>query len=414
MEPETESYLRKTGLVTAATIAILLGFRTYFEASIISNPLAALPLIAVWLGSLLVLLYTLTDYGGLEKVELLAFLMLMIATTAFSAVFISSTAPPQDSIIFLEQASEATMEGKNPYTVKMGIGKDVSREVYWTPRRDGSIVNRFSYPAMSVIPYLPLQHAGINIKWLGVLMVPLLFLVIFLFTPQELGLLPILPLPLLPFYVRNLYLGSDLLWMVPLSLAVLLWERNRDYSAAFFGLSCAVKQFPWLISPFLVIRMIAGAESRRSGLRKAVRFGGLASVVFLVPNLLFIAGAPVAWLDNVVRLPLLSLGVGSPESFMGQGLAILSFSGIIQAGRWVYTGAMATVAVGFAVLLIKRLEKVKHTVWLAPVLIIFFNYRGLVKYYLVFIPVALSVLLAKYRLENDIDGTRKLDEILRI
>ncbi len=414
MKTETEHYIRKTVLLTAASIAILLGFRTYFEAGIVENPLTSLALIGIWIGSIMVLMYALTDYGGLEKVELASFMILMLATSAFSAVFISSSAPPQDSMIFLEQASEAVVEGENPYTVKMRPGSITSGDIYWTPRRDGSIVNRFSYPAMSVIPYIPLQKAGINIRWLGVLLIPPLFLTFLLFTPEEFGLLPILPLPLLPFYVRNLYLGADLLWIVPLALSVLLWERNRDYSAVFFGIACAVKQFPWLIAPFLVIRLLAEDESWRKGLKKAARFGGIASAVFLLPNLPFMAGAPVVWLDNVVRLPLLSLGVGSPESFMGQGLAILSFSGAIEAGRWVYTAAMAVVSLGFTALLLKRPERVKHTVWIVPALIMFFNYRGLIKYYLVFIPVALSAIIAKYRLENDIEGLRKLDEILGI
>ncbi len=402
-----ENYFRNIGLLIASLVVIGLGFEAIIRIDIVWQWGFGILITLLWSASLLFFLYTITYRESFEKAEVISSGLLLAAIIFSSLVYMSSPAPASDLTLFSEYASQELIEGENPYDISMAPSfRQYNGTILWTPQRDGTIYDKFTYPGLSIIAYVPTTLIDVDSRYLGLLLTSVLFISIFLYTPERLGVLSVAVLGIVPLQLLSIFLENDILWILPLTLSVMAWDRHKDVSALLFGLAISAKQIPWLIAPFIFLKLLLGDEERRTGLQKGLRYSGIAGIVFLAFNLPFIALDPTSWFNNVLGHVLLSVGGEAPQAFIGQGMAFLSFSGFLEVEKWFYTAAAVSAYILYGIIFIKGSTEFRDTLWILPAIVLFFNYRGLIRYYIGFVPIALAVLIHQYRRKNDIRGLR--------
>lgn len=401
-------FLRRVGLLIAVMAIFSFSLDVYWKADLPAHPEVVVTLLVLWSGAITIAVYVLTESPTLRITEHVAVVLLLASgvVNALSIIYIVSPAHlGSDVTLFTRYAALHVLDGVNPYTVSFDGAHALfnHNDYVATPKQNGSYVTTFSYPALSFLFYVPVVWAGLDVRLLGsVLFFPLAVLIIYAVAPQNWGVLPILPLYANLTFFNAVVIDFELLWVVPLMLAVLFWYRDSDLSAVWYGIACAVKQNPWLIAPFIFIRFLHEGDTYREGFDAGLRYGGIAGLIFAVPNLYFVVDAPGAWVDGVLT-PI--LGGGTPLVFYGQGLAILPTTGVFPVTQSAYT-LLLLGALAFALLsYILFFEDVKDTLWLVPMVVMFFNYRGSQKYYTMFIPVAIIVLITMYQKQRGQVGT---------
>jgi len=284
-----------------------------------------------------------------------------------------------DGHIYLDHAARLLRRGVNPYGESMLEAYRVHRTplTFSTPLVSGDLTDRLPYPALSFLLFVPFQ-------WLGI---PT-YLVFFIFLCAALALLyrsapPLLqPVVLLPFFVDDSFLNyslggvSDTVWAFFLVLCVLSWERGGTRRSLWYGLACACKQHPWLLAPFLAIRIwheTPGTVARR--VRALIVFFGGAAAVFLVINAPFALWDFRSWSAGLLE-PL-----RAPMMAVGQGLTALSIRGVVSIRRadfavmqWGVFGLLAWVYS-------RHFARLRPFAWLAPSLALWFGHRSLTSYW---------------------------------
>jgi uncharacterized membrane protein len=177
---------------------------------------------------------------------------------------------------------------------------------------------------------------------------------------------------------------GDFIWLLPL-IFMLFFIKKPWISGALYGVSCAIKQTPWLLAPFLLIWIYNdNAEaSMKERLKRTAIFAGMAAVLFLIPNLQFILQGFSQWWDGVVT----------------QGLSMVSELGYVPLPPHFYSitllAVFATLIFNYAV----YFDKLKHAIWVMPMVALWFSYRGLQNYFIFWMPmlVASAVYIYKER-----------------
>lgn len=305
-----------------------------------------------------------------------------------------------DGLLFTRYATEVLTAGGNPYAVSMAPAQTAYgvELVQVTPRIDGSIVESFSYPAGAFVAFLPQKLLDIGRPEMFLtLFVPTVVLSVYVLavTPRSIALAA----PITFFASRDLYGAAlaginDILWVAPLAISLVLWSRDRwRYSALAIGIACAMKQQPWLVTPFLAIWLWKESIDVSNFARRAREciLWGLGG--FLALNLPFMIWNPRAWLAGVLT-PMF----GSEPALVhqGVGLTLLTMSGQVILPKSYYTVLTMAVFSLSVVLYWLWFDRLKWTAWLAPGVILFFNYRSLANYFNFLPPLALLALLASH------------------
>ncbi|NJN36759.1 MAG: hypothetical protein HC794_06490 [Nitrospiraceae bacterium] len=103
------------------------------------------------------------------------------------------------------------------------------------------------------------------------ILIGLLMLVMFIGAPKLVRPVILLPLLIEPRYMLYALGGvSDTVWAFLICLMILSW-RNRSLSAVWFGLACALKQQPWMLVPFLAIRLLRDEQQPERAITLARR-----------------------------------------------------------------------------------------------------------------------------------------------
>lgn len=377
-------------------------------------PLVAVTVILAfaWSLFLLVLAVWTTDTG--EYGHFLAAVTLGILVLATVAMLRHLPLPylGTDVALFTTYAADLTLKGQNPYAASMlpsMAALDIPTDqlqlpgfktAYITPKTDGTVVTRLSYPAGAVLIFLPQMLLGIGRPdMLATLVVPVLALVAFLIriTPPRLAALPLL-VTLAP---RNMVISSlgginDGFWVLPLVVTIVLWARDRRGAAGItYGLACAMKQQPWFCAPFLAYWLYADRGCLRAALPAWTRFFGPAAVVFGVINLPFALADPVAWLNGVFT-PLQD--AGAPLITQGFGLALLTTADVAALPKWYYLVVMVAWALVLLALYAIYFPRSRWMAWIVPALILMANYRSLPTYAVYVAPPAFAAFLAHHQL----------------
>jgi hypothetical protein len=296
-----------------------------------------------------------------------------------------------DESAFDQYAAQLFVHGHNPYTSSMAPSFSlfhVSPDGF-TFRLNGTPVTQLSYPALSFLLYVPLLLVG----WSSQAAIALNVAAWAITVALAYRLLPrsIKPLALvLGSFV--IYTGfavggvTDALYVPFLLIAVYRWDRYIDRtgwrrwaSPVAMGLSMGVKQTPWFILPFLLLGIYL--EARRSSLAKPRAllctwdYAWRTTVVFLIPNLYFIAVNPTKWIGGVLT-PFIDHLVPAGEGwvaisdFMGQG------GGSVQT----YTFLFLAVFVSSVVVFVLAYPRSKALMVFFPSLILFFSERSFSNY----------------------------------
>ncbi|ELY67349.1 transporter [Natrinema versiforme JCM 10478] len=397
-------YLRRIGVVIAVMILFGYSMSIYRRSRIHEHPTIAIIVLVLWAGALIIGAHLLFRSTRLRFVEHSSVGLLLVSTTVFALgtiYIVSPTHLGSDVPLFTRYAAMQVLEGVNPYQIPFDGVHELLRhnEYVSTPKRDGTHVVSLSYPAFSFLAYVPVVWMGLDVRLLGaVILFPIVVLLIYWYAPDEWGVIPVLPLFANQGFLNTVVVDYEMLWVLPLMLAAMFWYRDLDLSAVWFGITCAAKQNPWLIGPFIVLRFVFGADDYRTGLKRSIRYGGISSIVFLIPNVPFLISSPEAWFQGVFT-PI--AGEGAPLIFYGQGLAALSWAGLVPIAKSAYSyvllGGLAFAAIAYVL----YLDELKDVMWVVPMLLMFLNYRGSQKYYTMLLPIAIIVIISMYRYQGD-------------
>jgi uncharacterized membrane protein len=276
---------------------------------------------------------------------------------------------------YMDYAARLLLGGKNPYDASL-YGAMVTHRMpveLQTPLVDGGLSDRLAYPSLSVLYLVPFVKLGIDTAFAYAAALYGCLAILYWTAPKELR-----PLVLIPFFADNSYLSfcfggvTDSVWALLLCLVVVTWKRPTA-RAILFGLACSYKQHPWLLAPFLLVR-IARETDRSARLKELARFSAITAATFVVLNLPLFAMGPRAWLLGIVE-PLVT-----PMVPLGEGLsAFLPLTG--QAVPKVVFSLAFWGAMGALLLVCATWRPGSVLVWIAPSLAFFLNYRSLSTYW---------------------------------
>jgi uncharacterized membrane protein len=293
-----------------------------------------------------------------------------------------------DGILFTRYAIDLLLEGKNPYSHSMmpAFEKYGLNYLLNTPTLEGGMVDRYSYPSLSFLIYIPLFSLGIPDLNATTVLFFILTLLFLSYEAKKYWLLPIVVMFLDP----NLFLFSiggvsDIIWVFFLLLAIKFFYKNKlGLSAIFLGLAVSVKQIPVLIIPFVIMYLL-----KVYNIRRALEYILVVGITFVSINSPFLIWDSKSYLVGVT-MPLSGI-------IQGIGLASLTYFGYTNLHPTFYKIAEGVIFLTLLILYWINFDKLKDLQWLTPMLILWFNARSLQNYFISFVPVATYIFILKWR-----------------
>jgi uncharacterized membrane protein len=305
-----------------------------------------------------------------------------------------------DEIAFDQYAAQLALHGINPYLHSMAPAFPlfhVSPNGY-TFQLNGRPVTSLSYPALSFEAYIPLLALGLAAQsavWVNVAAWALGAVILYAVLPRNLAPLAVVVVS------ADMYIGyavggvTDALFVPLLIGAAVRWDRfatTRGPAAwrgpVCMGLAMAVKQTPWFVFPFVIAGIMLESwrhGGRRQAVRDGLRYAGIGLASFLVPNLPYLIGSPVAWLRGVLT-PLTAHSVPA-----GQGLISVSLSLMLGGGSLLAYNIAAVVIFGALLAwYLVTYPALKPAAFLLPSIALFFAARSFGSYLVMLIPAALA------------------------
>ena len=302
-----------------------------------------------------------------------------------------------DSFILADYAAELTTLGINPYTWDYASATSDYRALpYWnTPLLDGGEVSNLPYPALSFLIFVPFKLLGVaETRLIFVLALIAMLLLFYHLSPDPWQAITPLLLVVYPGYVAwSLGFVLDAFWALLLLAMVAAW-RWRNGRAIFYGLACAFKQQPWLLIPFLLLRLWLDKEDTdpAPAWQRVIRFALVSGSAFLLWN------APFVWLNFPSWLRGVFSPLGDPLIYYGQGLSAVTQYGWLPLVKNFYTALTFVVMATLLLLYAFNFSRLKETVWLFPGIFMWFAYRSLQSYFVfwpLLVVMALMVLWEK-------------------
>jgi uncharacterized membrane protein len=373
-----------------------LSYGTWLAIPVVVLGMAGLLImVSAWLPSALLPARRLRQLGWLA-------LIAVLVSLAIWSYFQVYTAPDYgtDEIAFDQYAAQLFLHGVNPYPQSMAPAFPlfhVSPDGY-TFLLNGQPVTTLSYPALSFLAYLPLLAFGVTTQaavWVNIASWAIGTLVLFAVLPRRLAPLAAVVASADIFISYAVGGVTDALFVPLLVGAAVSWDRfPRTRGAAawrgpvLLGLAMAVKQTPWLVVPFVVAGIML--ESRRAGswCRAAgdgLRYAGIATAAFLVPNLPFLADSPGTWLHGILT-PLVSASVPAGQGLISLALALPAGGGSLLA----YNVAAAVVLAACLACYVTNYRLLKPATFLIPSIVLFFATRSFGSYLVMLIPAAVA------------------------
>ena len=302
-----------------------------------------------------------------------------------------------DEIAFDQYAGLLASHGLDPYTRSMlpafALYK-VSPDGF-TYHLNGTPVTSLSYPALAFLGYVPFLLLG----WSTQVAVALnaaawaaAVLLLFALLPRDLRALG-LALGSVAAYGSYAIGGvTDMLYVPLLVGAAYGWAafaRRRGWrrylGPVLLGLAMCVKQTPWVDAPFLLLGVFLearAASALRPALRTAAKYVGVTAAAFFVPNLAYIAMAPLAWLRGVLT-PLLASTVPAGQGLIGLTLFLRLGGGSVEA----YTLLSVVVLVVLLALYALSYPLLRPATFLMASFVLFFATRSFGSYLVSLVPV---------------------------
>ncbi len=380
------------------------GFQNWLRGDIDLHPeVVILCLIAYALAFFMLFISTLED-RVIYKLEILVPFSL-IFSALFSIYVISEIfyigVYRTDAMAFTHYAAYFwNFPSWNPYGADMQKALEMfSVNVdYLTLTMEGNIITQLNYPALHFLIYVPFILMGLmDVRWVTVLFLVVMIVYIYTKAPKKLRALVIIPLFAGSDLSINFTAGclTDILWVLPL-LVVIFEFKNDMLSGAFYGMACSIKQNPWILAPFLLIKKwkeSAKTDGVRVRLLKLIKFSLTSFIFFIIPNIFFILKNPKVWYSGISNPVFGNLLVVS------QGLSMLTQSGMVPLPAEFYTICASTIFIALLFNYFVYFDKLRHAIWLFPAAILWFSYRGLQNYFIYWIPLLVASLILIYKEE---------------
>ncbi len=377
------------------------GFKGFVSGELTVDPRLLVPIfglygLAFWLSYLGAVSATL---GRLERWQPLIFAGFLLAFLFqyFLRIYeFQLTSNTTDAFLFSDYASQLLVLGENPYSWDMGAAFTDFRisTLFTSPLLSGEAVSTLNYPALHFLTLVPSTVLGIPESRI-VLVIAFIGTMVLLYRNAP---APLKGIVLLPLFVNldyvNFPLGfvTDVVWVFLLVAMVASWRRPNS-RAVLFGLAAAYKQIPWLLGPFIVLRIWLDLDDSdpRPPLQRITRFIGISAGTFLIINAPFLLGDTASWLAGVFT-PL-----ADPLIFYGQGLSAVTQFDLLQLPKSFYFFATMIVFAALGALYWLNFRLLKEVMWIFPGVFLWFSYRGLQSYYIYWLLLLLMALLVKYR-----------------
>ena len=389
-------FLLRVGLAASGAFALHVAAVIVFSAPLSTSPLGLGALLATAVLGMLSLLVAglgpLYRFSGAHWLILSAYvaqvlvLALLRPNLTSSPVLVSS-----DAGLMNELAAELLLRGENPYLWDYSGVFDIYRadRGLSTPLLDGSVTGAQPYPALAFLAAIPFHILGLpGIFTLGITAHVAALILLFVASPRALQPFILVPLAIGINFVEITLIGSlDTVWAVLLMLAVVAWKRD-NWRAILFGLACATKQTPWLLVPFLLIR-IWKEEAKEPPTVRIGRFVLVSGLSFLAVNLPFIIWNLEAWGKNLL------VPVQESLLYLGPGLSSLSQFGLMKLPKGYYLFTTLSIAALLLFVYWRHYSTLRHTVWILPGIMMWFSYRSLASYWLFWLFPILASLTAE-------------------
>lgn len=322
-----------------------------------------------------------------------------------------------DNAALSHVAAERLLDGENPYSINDRTVIDAAADRFGVPQTfvtsttDGqSLSNLMSWPAGSVLVLIPPLALGLNdVRWVVVAFQVVAFALLWFRAPPVLRPLAALPLIIDPDLFVQFTGGGvmDYIWVTPmLASAIALYRRRLGWAALFYGLAAGIKQQPWLLAPFLLIWIwqTATDEPWERRATEVVTFAAISAVGFLSLNLPFMLWSFPDWVRGTM-LPLHETLIP-----FGSGISLLTQADVVDLPKSFYSAATFGVWFVLALAYWLHFRTLRHALWLAPALVMWFGYRGMQNYFVFWIPMLLVGLIVWWEEMQSEDSGEELWE----
>lgn len=388
---EVKNYASRTVLILSGAILLKLGFFIKTTGQLFGQSLNPVIIFMFYVLAFTVILSGVI--GVKEKIiRYISWIIVgAIALGALGTYFTRTGAATigTDGMLFSRYSVDLLLDGLNPYAQSMepAFDKYNMNEQFSTFKKDGSRVNSLSYPALSVLLFLPQALLGIpNLNLTSVVFLFLVLIFLIRESPSWVAVAPFVILFADPSILFFTFGGVfDILWVLPFLLGMRYWTRGQySYGTVFFGLAFAIKQTPWFIAPFLAIWLYHESPSVKEFKRNFVKSVSAGLLAFTLPNLPFIIWDFDSWVSSVMT----PISGGVPLVKQGVGLGLITTTGVMQLPKSFYTLALLTFVGVLGVVYTLYFDRMKWIIWISPALILWWNYRSLQNYFVYFIPIA--------------------------
>jgi hypothetical protein len=280
-----------------------------------------------------------------------------------------------DAVTVPHVAAQQLLAGHNPYSTfdlpaalaQFGINPELV-----THYEDGTVLRSLNYPALNFLLVTPFIALGAtDIRW--IYLAEIVALVLILLRKVRIPWRPLVSAGVVGNIVivrQNILAGVDPTWWALLTVAWIFVE-SRWLSPIAVGLAMASRQPAWFAAPFYVVGIW-----KRNGPMEAARRSAILAVAALAPNLPFMIGDPVAFLDGI-GTPM--LGALAPY---GVGFVRLGLDGAFPLlPRVVYGGLAAVSFVALLAVLWRFWRTVPIGALIFPFVPLYLAWRSLQNYF---------------------------------
>jgi uncharacterized membrane protein len=348
-----------------------------FKLNILNNPVEAALVSISFFGIIAIFMFSLSPQllsreRKISEIDKVVFYISMAIFTIVSIGLIHGFGT--DDQEYTVQAALNLLKGYDPYTSfnYQPLGVKPTYTVY------GGITHAFIYPPLSFLLYIPiiLVLSALNLPLyftniLNIIFQDLLSLIIF-----RVGIKREDPIAVLP--IIFLFITADVeapgfsgvsasIWATFIALGYL---KSGWKGGLFLGLANLFNQISWLITPFLLIYKF---KTSREDFVKTLN-GFTISIIGL--SLPFLIWNPYGFL-HIFTTDVSTIPVGLT------GLTVLNFTGILEVEPWYFTFMMTVIGSLSLYLYYKGFGVLRETLWIYPMLIMWFSWRTLTEYFIV-------------------------------
>ncbi|MDE3097570.1 MAG: hypothetical protein KGK07_16410 [Chloroflexota bacterium] len=405
-------FILRLGFIATGIFAFEMALQTWQQGQIGTHREVVALVFADYAAAFAALTAALVPGERVRRAALLipATLLLVLVAWFYVHIMISFPAYGTDNAVFSHVAAEQLIAGRNPYSINDPALIDASVKRFGLPSTfltnttDGRPLSELmSWPAGSVLVLVPPLYFGLHdVRWVVVAFEIAVLALLWWRASSVLRPLIVLPLAVDPDLFLRFTAGGvmDFIWVLPvMATAIALYRRRLGWAALLYGLSAGTKQQAWLLAPFLLVWLWHTSEdlSLRGRAQTIARFVAVSAAGFLALNAPFMLWDFRGWYDGVM------LPFNAQLVPFGSGISLLTQTGLVDLPKSFYS--VATFGVSGVLLLAYWLHfrTLKHAIWLAPAVIMWFGYRSLQNYYVYWAPVLLIGLIAWWEEEQGHD-----------